>query len=58
MCAELEQRSRGSRRSWWGPDRSEQVEDQEAEEIQELTLELAALKLQVAAIHPKVEKEA
>ena len=53
VCAELEQRSRGNRRSWWEPDRSKQdlVEDQGAEEVQELTSELAALR-------PKVEEEA
>ena len=58
VCAELERRSRGSGRSWWEPDKSERQKEQEAEEMQQLTKELQALEMQVAAVHPKVEKEA
>ena len=57
VCAELERRSRGRSGSWWGSEKSEQIEqlkEQEAEEMQQLTEELQALKVQVAAVHPKV----
>ena len=52
---ELERRSGGSGRSWSMPDKSEQLKKQEAEELLQLTTKLAALELQVAAMHPKVE---
>ena len=42
---ELEQRNRGSRRSWWEPDKSEQREEHEAEKLQQLTEELEALEM-------------
>ena len=60
VCAELEQRSKDSRRSWWESEKSEQLKNQEAKGVQLLTKELEALELQVlvAAVHPNVEKEA
>ena len=58
VCAELERRNKGSSGSWWEPEKSEWQKEQEAEELQQLTRELQALELQVAAVHPKVEREA
>ena len=58
VCAELERRSRGSGGSWWEPEKSERQEEQEAEEMQQLTEELQTLEVQVAAVHPKVKREA
>ena len=51
VCAELERRNRGSNGSWLEPENSGRQKEQEAEELQ-------ALKIQVAAVHPKVEREA
>ena len=57
VCEELERRSRPSGGSCWGPDKFEQLEEREAEELQQMTEELEALELQMAAVHPKVGKE-
>ena len=54
MCgARSERRNKGRGGSWWEPDRYEQ----DVEELQQLTEELVASELQVAAVHPKVGKE-
>ena len=63
MCGELEQRSRGNGGSWWEPGQSEQEERQgaltgAAKGLQGLTTELAALELEIAAVHPNVQREA
>ena len=58
VCAELERRNKGSSGSWWEPEKSEWQEEQEAEEMQQMTEELQTLEVQVAAVHPKVEREA
>ena len=54
----MERRNRGSSGSWLEPEKSERQKEQEAEEMQQLPEELQALKVQMAAVHPKVEREA
>ena len=44
--------------AWWEPRQSGQEGGQETQGLQELTAELAALELQIVAMHPNVQREA